>query len=742
MSEALLTRSERLEGRRKFLWFGVFNAASFNLVTGNLITLYLLRLGASRTTVGIIASFSFAAFFVSLLGRRLVPRFGLIRLFSLAWLFRYLLMLPAAAAPLILLNHGALPAILAVGTGSLGFHFFRGLGLIANAPVTGVLSDGPDRGAFLSRFQIRIAIASTLAGVLIVLCVDPAASLARYAFLIGGGVLLGMVASGLLATLPEPPGLGVGSKNANLMGALKRAISEPQLRRFFAAFTVFAVTNGIYRSFLVVTAKQVYDFSDRTAYLFAVIGFLGTLTMGLMSRLLTDRIGAKPMTLIFVTVIGVGTIPLIMLPPLIGAAGFLLMSALFFLVMLGVTGGETTAQAYFLALTSPRERLELGLFFFIALGTGGTLGSALGGAMLDALTFGLGMEVEGAFRLFFVATLLLLFLTFLLFARLERMGAYSFRGALGVLFSLRDLRAINLVNRLDETESIGAGREAIQRLGTTESSIATREILKALDSPSFSIRNEAIYALANVPWDDSVESALIEELSRNEYTTAHVAARMLGKRGTPKAIAPLRRALRSEDYLLKAKAAVALARLRDRDSFKPIGELLLTSPNPLVVIHAAAALRLYEERRGVRWLFEALTREELDTYVADELIIDAAALLGMGSWFYRLYSRFTRNPREESEEVLELLPGNGEATLEALLGVTVGEREQQGTGAAEKKEREDRELLLEEIRRLAENGPELLRRALEGIDLEKLRYPGRLLLLLLGAQTVKNITIE
>lgn len=742
MSEAVLTRSERVEGRRKFLWFGVFNAASFNLLTGNLITLYLLRLGASRTTVGVIASFSFAAFFVSLLGRRLVPHLGLIRLFSLAWLLRYLLMLPAAAAPLLLLSYGTVPAILAVGVGSMGFHFFRGLGLIANAPVTGVLSDGPDRGAFLSRFQIRIAIASTLAGLLIVLFVDPAASLGRYALLIGTGVILGMVASALLATLPEPPGLGVGSKSVHLLGAVKRAFAEAQLRRFFLAFTVFAVSNGIYRSFLVVTAKQVYHFSDRTAYLFTVIGFLGTLTMGLMSRLLTDRIGAKPMTLIFVTVIGVGTIPLIMLPPLAGAALFLLMAALFFLVMLGVTGGETTAQAYFLALTPPRERLELGLFFFIALGTGGTLGSALGGAVLDGLTLGVGMEVEAAFRLFFLASLILLFLTFLLFARLERMGAYSFRGALGVLFSLRDLRAINLVNRLGESESIGAGRAAIQRLGTTESSIATREILKALDSPSFSIRNEAIYALANVPWDDSVESALIEELSRNEYTTAHVAARMLGKRGTPKAIAPLRRAMRSDDYLLKAKAAVALARLRDRDSFKPIGELLLTSGNPLVVIHAAAALRLYEERRGVRWLFEALTRQELDTYVADELIIDAAALMGLGSWFYRLYSRFTRRPEDEAEEVLELLPREPERLLEALLRVTQGEQAEERPAAGHIEKEEALKLLYGEITRVAEEGPELLRRALAGLDLRQLRYPARLLLLLLCAQTVKNVTVE
>lgn len=744
MSEdaSVLTRQERIDGRRRFLWFGVFNAASFNLLTGNLITLYLLRLGASRTTVGVIASFSFAAFFVSLIGRKLVPHFGLIRLFSLAWLFRYLLMLPAAAAPLILLNLGATPAIFAVGLGSLGFHFFRGLGLVANSPVTGSLSDGPDRGAFLSRFQIRIAISSTLTGLLIVLFVDPEASLTRYALLIGAGVLLGMAATALLATLPEPPGLGMGGKSESLLQVLRRAVGEEQLRRFFLAFTVFAVANGIYRSFLVVTAKQVYGFPDRTAYFLTVIGFLGTLTMGLMSRLLTDRIGAKPMTLVFVSVIGLGTVPLIMLPPLVGIPGLLLMGALFFAVMLGVTGGETTAQAYFLALTPPKDRLGLGLIFFIALGTGGTLGSAVGGAVLDGLTLGLGLEVDHAFRLFFLGALVLLFVTFLLFSRLERMGAYSFRGALGVLFSLRDLRAINLVNRLDESESIGAGRRAIQRLGATESTIATTEILKALDSPSFVMRNEAIYALANVPWDDRVEAALIEELSRNEFTTANAAARMLGKRGTPKAVAPLRRALQSEDYLLRAKAAVALARLRDRDSLVTIGELLESSENPLVVIHAAAALRLYGDRRGLQWLFRALVRRDLDTYVVDELIIDAAALLGLGLWFYRLYARFTRNPREAREEVLELLPPERAEVAGALLEVTEAERGASRPGEPRGAESGAEWILLTELERLASEGPEILRRALHGMELEKLPHPGRLLLLLLGAETVKNIPIE
>ncbi|MFW6215218.1 MAG: MFS transporter [Alkalispirochaetaceae bacterium] len=739
----LLTRTERIAGRRHYLWFGVFNAASFNLLTSNLITLYLLRLEASRTVVGLVASFGFASFLVSLLGRNLVPRFGLIRLFSGAWFLRNLSMVPAVAAPVIASRFGLSAAVVAVVVAAMGFQFFRGLGLVANSPVTGVLSDGPDRGAYLGSLQIRIALSSAVTGLGIVFFVDPEASLGRYALLVGAGILFGMVAAIFLALLPEPPGHKGVANRGSIADAIFEALREAQFRRFFAAFTVFAVATGIYRSFLVVTAKQVYGYSDREAYLLSVIGFLGTLAMGLLSRLLTDRIGAKPMTLVFLALIGVGTLPLVVLPQLAGVPGVVLLGGLFFLVMLGVTGAETTTQAYFLAMVPPGRRLELGLFFFLALGIGGTVGSAFGGALLDLLIFASGLEVAPAFRLFYLAALALLMVSFLLYNRLERMGAYSFRGALAVLFSLRELRAINLVNRLDESESIGAGRKAIKRLGSTESTIATSQILKALDSPSFVIRNEAMYALAGVRWTEEVETALIEELRRNEFTTAQQAARLLGKRGSRRAVEPLRAALDSHDYLLQAKAAVALARLGDTESLDRVGEIIHTSTNPLVVIHAAAALRLYEDPRGLRRLLHGLTRREIDPYVADEIIIDAATILGIGSWFYRLYARFTRSPEEGRDEVAALLAEGNREIMDALVSAAKGELIEEGaTQSGASRRSQARSLLIEEIRSLASEAPEPLARGMEGLAYEEVVYPGRLLILLLAAHSVENIPIE
>ncbi|MFW5812507.1 MAG: molybdopterin-binding protein [Alkalispirochaetaceae bacterium] len=242
---------------------------------------------------------------------------------------------------------------------------------------------------------------------------------------------------------------------------------------------------------------------------------------------------------------------------------------------------------------------------------------------------------------------------------------------------------------------------------------------------------------------EEVETALIEELRRNEFTTAQQAARLLGKRGSRRAVEPLRAALDSHDYLLQAKAAVALARLGDTESLDRVGEIIHTSTNPLVVIHAAAALRLYEDPRGLRRLLHGLTRREIDPYVADEIIIDAATILGIGSWFYRLYARFTRSPEEGRDEVAALLAEGNREIMDALVSAAKGELIEEGaTQSGASRRSQARSLLIEEIRSLASEAPEPLARGMEGLAYEEVVYPGRLLILLLAAHSVENIPIE
>ena len=74
------------------------------------------------------------------------------------------------------------------------------------------------------------------------------------------------------------------------------------------------------------------------------------------------------------------------------------------------------------------------------------------------------------------------------------------------------------------------------------------------------------------------EELLIDEVRRHRFTTAHLAAELLGLAGVERAIPGLRDALDSTDYMVSAKTAIALAQLDDRESIRQIESLLEPKP--------------------------------------------------------------------------------------------------------------------------------------------------------------------
>ena len=69
-----LTTSERTRGRTLLTMFQSANSISYLLLSGNIITLYALHLGASSLFIGIMSSFQYASYLFMVAGRELVPR--------------------------------------------------------------------------------------------------------------------------------------------------------------------------------------------------------------------------------------------------------------------------------------------------------------------------------------------------------------------------------------------------------------------------------------------------------------------------------------------------------------------------------------------------------------------------------------------------------------------------------------------------------------------------------------------
>lgn len=649
-----LSPAKLKKARSSFYVFNTMNSFSFVLLSGSFITLFALRLGASDSLVGLLNSFGYATYFFLPLGKRLVARSRIVAVFGWGWFLRYLAMVPVLAAPFLASRGHPGLAFGLIAAGVLGFNIFRGIALIGNNPVLASLAEGRDRGSFLVNVQIVNNLSGMATNLLVAFAlarfasasVSPAAVTALYDGFIALGLAVGMGGSLILLRTPEPVDYRPGA-SASLLKTIVDAVKEKRFRAFFEVLVILSFGAGMARSFLPVYAVSVYHQGDDLVMAYSLVASLGAVAMGLLTRLLVDRLGAKPLYVIFTSVAAISIIPAVVSPALPTALeAILFLGAFNFLSSFGLAGEENAGQTYYFGLVPKEKNLDLSVVYFLAFGLGGALGSTAGGLGLEALR-GYGLAAPAAYRIFFGAVLFCLLLALLRMGRLTRLGSASVRESLGVIFSLRDLRVFDLLQRLDRSASPAEELRLIHEIGTSASPRGQKELLGYLASPRFEVRVEALLAIENLPAlnGPSLE-ALATEVRRNPYTTAYLAARILGKQGTASHLQVLREALDAEDYMLQGAAVVAVARMGDSPSRERIENILVHTQFPRVRLQAAYALELLGDRDSVPSLVSCLRREDPPAYISDELVLALAGILGIMEAFYPMYAAFLDDETE------------------------------------------------------------------------------------------------
>jgi len=632
--------------------FSIFNVISFTFLAGNIIVLYSLRLGANSVLVGVIAASYQITFVFSLIGRGLIERFGAVRLFGYFWLARYLLMLPVLLTGLPAVRARPGLALTIVTLCAFAFNVAKGIGITGTKPIVGEIPLQRERGAFLSNHHLIIQIGAIATGITMALVLGQESHVGRYILLLSFGIAAGLVASFFILQLPEPTEAGA-TFGLKFTEGFKKAMAPGTFRRLAIAnaIAVFAIAMGL--AFLVVYFKRVYGFADGTVVFFTVAGALGGAVMALVSRSFMDRLGSKPLLFLFAASIGVVYVALAFAPPLTGFwLGFFPALAYFFFVM-GHMGSMNAADNYFFTVVPPEDRLDLGIVFGLGTGIAGSLGSFLGGVLLGSLEGLFPQDESMPFTVYFGVAALIVAIALIVITRLPDRGAYPIPSAIGMIFSPRDIRAIRLLNRLKRSKTADEEQQAVSALRNSTSRLPVGELSERIASPSLFVRMEAISSLRNTPLTQEAEDLLIAELKNHRFTTAHLAAELLGRAGVSRAIPPLREALNSSDYMTSAKAMVALARLRDHESLRRIELILDRSPNPRVTIYAVKALELLGNPLSLPLLFVKLERR-VEAVVRDELILSAASLIGMFAFFYPLYVDFLEDAKQAYQLLREL----------------------------------------------------------------------------------------
>jgi len=664
------------KARDVYNFFNVLNAVSWNLLVGIIITLFALRLDASLTYIGLMSAAFYIALFLLPLGKLLAKRFSIIGIFSFTWIARSICMILAAAAPFVDYAGHRNSALLLVIIGVFLFHLFRGVGMIGNNPVLSLLASGPDRGSYMTQVQIINSAIGMFGSFLIAMVLGMEPPIFVFSILLIIGVITGVVSGYVIKKVPEPSiqeetdnGLKSSFKTekskTKLSDIFKDALSNNHLRIFLIIFFLVILVSGVTRTFVIVYAREVFGHNDGLISLYSVFGGLGYLMVGLIVKFLVDRVGAKPLFLVCVILGLISLIPTIFIPQTAVdnvAGSILFLAFLFFMLNFGFLGSEGIAQTYFFGLVPPEKTLDMGILYFFILGIAGASGSFLAGLFLDFFRF-IGLSHFLAFKILFIILIGLTLLALSMQKKMRPLGSLPLSNALEVIFSVRDLRAISLLGKLNKAEDSSQEKMLLGELHNTPSHLAIDGILERACSPKMATRTEAIRALEMLQkLSKKAEKALVDDAVNNPYTTAYISARILGKHNCTGAIPMLREITKSGDYMLAGEAIIALAKMKDEDFRPEIEKLILSSDNPRLKIMGAEALGIYHNVESVHVLLGLLREKNPPPYLRDEIILAIATIIDTQKKFYKILAKFAADnslaatlAADEAEEALEFV---------------------------------------------------------------------------------------
>jgi len=651
MESGALSPGELKRGRKSYYALAFFNVLSFQLITGNIITLYAIRLGAGNSLVGLISSFLYISLFFLFIGRWLVKKFGVVRLMGKFFLIRFALLFPMPLAVFFAAPEKRVIAFAFMILAAAGFNIARGIAIVSDSPIVAHLAGTKDRGIFLSKVQIISQAMAIFSAFLMAFLLGAEAPLWRFAVIISLGIFLGFISTIFIFQLPEPVDAlrGAGSK---ILDSLAKAFSSRNTLIFFSCGFLVHATAAMFGSFLVVYLKQVYAFPDSRLVLYSALANVGALVMAVLSGLTMDRIGAKPLLFGFTFVSLLSIFIAIVSPGISGLPLMVYAGVLFFIWGMGSAGMGNSSLSYFIGLTDSSERVNYGIIYYFIVGLGGTLGSIAGGNSLDFLLNTARLGAPESFRIYFSAIALLIVVILLATRSLENAGAYPIKDAIMFILSPRDMRALTLLRKLDEAETVEEESDLMEELKQVPSELAMDGVMAKIRSPSYQIRAQALEVLMDAPLDAKARRLLVSEVKNNAYTTGSLAARIMGNRAIGEGIPVLRKALHSPDTLLAGESMVALAKLGDLESIGEIEAILRETRNPRLIIHGAKALEKHRKPSSLETLLEKLESRQLP-FIRDEIILSLAGLFGYGNWFYPLYVHFLEKVNLGVAELLD-----------------------------------------------------------------------------------------
>lgn len=646
-----LSPSLKEKGQKLYLRFTRLNALSYTSLADNILILYAIKLGASDSYVAIVTSFLYFTMPFMLLGKNLIGKWGAAKSFSINWALRNLSASLMILVPIIQIHYSVMAGLYFLLGSAFLFFTFRSIGDVATNPLIGEITSDQDRGAFIAKIPMAFNSFSLILMVAIVVLLDRFKSIHTFQAIIAFGVITGLSSSYMIYRVPESSRARISGME-KLSSAYRYITRNTTARRLLITWTAITMSLMFVIPIGVVTLKRGYHLSDHVVLVFIILQFLGRIYASYNNKLFLDHVGSRPLIILY----GFGLL-LVQLMWIVAPTHpvWIYLGALFFILGMTISGAQTSLAHYFLSTIPATRRVAASMFINITSGlSAGLAGSIFAGGLLKLL-HSLNLQEIMVYKTYFTAIALIQLVVIALSFRLVRQKERRITDVLGIFFSFRDWRAIYTLQKLtkptQETEDISV----LNRLQAIGSDLTEETLIHYLQSPRFAIRGKAIQALNQIDFSQEAAERIIQELENGEYTTAYLAAGVLGEHGIREAIPKLRKALFSKDIFLQGKAMLALAQLKDTESYGKILRIFEHSKNPRILIYGASAITYMKLPEYLNVILKKIRNTKMPEPILNELLYSACEISHLGDEFYYFYNLYQHSSEAGSLALSEFI---------------------------------------------------------------------------------------
>ncbi len=583
-----LSLSQQETGRKKIILFSFLNGIALTCITGNILSLYLLRIGCTDSVVAIISSFGYLATLFAFTGKGAIAKLGASATLRSAWIACGIAAVSLSLIPMVFFYVNSKPLIMLLITLiTFLFYVFKAIGTASTQPLMGEYTTNENQGSFSSKYFFVYTIAQIITMGLVFLFMFLDKSVFVFQLIIFFGAIIEFICSSVFISLKETNVPRNSAKKLNTKKLLSYILKEKDYRDFL-------IVKSVVRACLIlivpisILALKYYGVSDSTAVLFAFIQLGGGIIITYINGIISEETGPKPLLIIYIILLLIICL-LWIFSPIKFEWGYCFI--IFFVGGICLLGLDANLNHYYLALIPKEASVGVSLWFTVIGGAvAGISGLIIGGGLIHLLS-----DIAPPHHLFRIYYTVMFFLTIPILIFIYKLkpvtnSNWKVSSVLGLVFTPQEMHNLYVMQKINKYDSIMNEWANVRKLEGMKSDSSQDSLLYYLESPRHLIKITALRSFNELNLTDKAKKAIMNELEYGEYSTAHLAAIILAKNKFKEAIPFLRKYLKSEDSELRATSLLGLVMLNDIESYPEIIDIFRNERNPRIMIYGSLAL--------------------------------------------------------------------------------------------------------------------------------------------------------